>query len=156
MEAKKKELVEQLKAVRLEKGMSYQYIADQCEAKGRAVSLSTIKRVFSGASGGEFRFDTTLQPIAEVVLGIKEPTPEPDMKQAAQQLPLYYSEVEAMKQALQLKGEIIETLRQSERRLNDQVEYLRQESARKNKWLVLLACTSIVFAVLALLGHFGT
>ena len=110
MEAKKQELIEQLKAVRLEKGLSYQQIADQCEARGKAVSLSTIKRVFSGGCGGEFRFDTTLQPIAEVVLGIREPTPEPDIQKAEQQLPLYYSEVEAMKQALQLKGEIIEAL----------------------------------------------
>lgn len=153
MEARKKELIEQLKAVRLEKGLSYQYIADQCEARGKAVSLSTIKRVFSGAASGEFRFDTTLQPISEVVLGIREKTPEPDLQKAEQQLPLYYSEVEAMKQALQLKGEIIDALRKSEAQLTAQADYMRQEIARKNKLIAALACVSVAALAMDLFGH---
>ena len=140
MEARKKELIEQLKAVRLEKGLSYQYIADQCEARGKAVSLSTIKRVFSGAASGEFRFDTTLQPISEVVLGIREKTPEPDLQRAEQQ-------------SLQLKGEIIDALRKSEAQLTAQIDYMRQEIARKNKLIAALACVSVAALALDLFGH---
>lgn len=45
--AKKLELINELKALRLEKNITYQEIADCTEANGEAVSLSTIKMVFS-------------------------------------------------------------------------------------------------------------
>ena len=39
-----KEIVARLKAVRMEKGYSYQKIADMTEELGESVSLSTVKR----------------------------------------------------------------------------------------------------------------
>lgn len=47
MNAKKLEFIEELKALRKEKGITYQQIADETEVNGEAVSLSTIKHVFS-------------------------------------------------------------------------------------------------------------
>jgi hypothetical protein len=62
-------LIEQLKIVRRQKGYTYQQLADKTEAIGRAVSLSTIKRVFAADSDQyNFRYDTTLQPLAAVLL----------------------------------------------------------------------------------------
>lgn len=71
-----KELVDQLKAARKEKGISYQQIADATAEAGEPVSLATIKRVFSaGSDTRDFRYDTTLKPIARAVLG---PDSEPE------------------------------------------------------------------------------
>lgn len=46
LNAKKVEFIDELKELRKEKGISYQQIADETEANGEAVSLSTIKHVF--------------------------------------------------------------------------------------------------------------
>ena len=47
-----KEIVARLKAVRMEKGYSYQKIADMTEELGESVSLSTVKRVFTDGGKG--------------------------------------------------------------------------------------------------------
>ena len=71
MIAKKEAVLEQLKQARKTKGMSYQDVVDGTEEMGMAVSLSTVKRVFAADStAADFRWDTTLRPIARVVLGM--------------------------------------------------------------------------------------
>lgn len=71
MPYRQEEIIQKLKEVRIEKGISYQSIVDQCEANGEAVSMSTVKRVF-GQSGdiGSFRYETTIAPIARVLLNL--------------------------------------------------------------------------------------
>ena len=100
-----KEIVTRLKAVRAEKGFSYQKIADMTEDIGEAVSLSTVKRVFAD-SGKGFRW-ATIKPIATVVLGVGFETPEPDHKDPNQPQ-VYYAEIEALKTLVEAKGEMIE------------------------------------------------
>ena len=71
MQSRKEAVLQQLKAARKTKGMSYQDVADGTEQIGLAVSLSTVKRVFAADSTADaFRWDTTLRPIARVVLGM--------------------------------------------------------------------------------------
>lgn len=71
MIARKEAVLQQLKAARKTKGMSYQNIVDGTEELGMAVSLSSVKRVFADNSvAADFRWDTTLRPIARVVLGM--------------------------------------------------------------------------------------
>lgn len=71
MRAKKEEVLRQLKTARKAKGLSYQDIVDGTEEIGMAVSLSTVKRVFAeNSDAADFRWDTTLRPIARVVLGM--------------------------------------------------------------------------------------
>lgn len=43
MPYRQEEIIQKLKEIRFEKGISYQSIVDQCEANGEAVSLSTVK-----------------------------------------------------------------------------------------------------------------
>ncbi len=99
-----KEIVERLKTVRVEKGYSYQKIADMTEEIGEAVSLSTVKRVFAD-SGKGFRW-ATIKPIATVLLGVGFETPEPDQKDPNQPQ-VYYAEIEALKALVEAKGEMI-------------------------------------------------
>lgn len=62
-------LLDELKRRRKAKGLSYQDIADITEKNGEAVSMSTVKRVFAaGADIDDFRFQTSILPIARVVL----------------------------------------------------------------------------------------
>lgn len=71
MRSKKEEVLRQLKTARKTKGLSYQNIVDGTEELGMAVSLSSVRRVFAEDSDADdFRWDTTLRPIAHVVLGI--------------------------------------------------------------------------------------
>lgn len=65
--AKKLELINELKALRLEKGITYQDIADRTEANGEAVSLSTIKMVFSDRFQHDHDYNKVLRPIANVL-----------------------------------------------------------------------------------------
>lgn len=71
MNTKKEAVLDQLKQARKTKGMSYQDIVDGTEEMGLAVSLTTVKRVFSADStAADFRWDTTLRPIARVIFGM--------------------------------------------------------------------------------------
>lgn len=75
-------LILKLKQVRIQKGYTYQYIVDECEHSGFAISMSTVKRLFAeGSEDMGFRY-STIRPIAIVVLGLDEvertesPTPD--------------------------------------------------------------------------------
>lgn len=65
--AKKVELIEELKALRIEKGITYQEIADKTEENGEAVSLSTIKLVFSDKHNHDHDYNKIIRPIANVL-----------------------------------------------------------------------------------------
>lgn len=68
MRESKRELVLRLQNLRIEKGLSYQDILEQCEARGEAVSISTIKRVFSkGGETSDYRYESTLLPLVHVL-----------------------------------------------------------------------------------------
>jgi hypothetical protein len=68
MRESKRELVLRLQKLRIEKGLSYQDILEQCEARGEAVSISTIKRVFSkGGETSDYRYESTLLPLVHVL-----------------------------------------------------------------------------------------
>ena len=65
--AKKQELIEELKALRIEKGYTYQQIADETELRGCPVSLSTVKLVFSDKRNHNHDYVNVLKPIADVL-----------------------------------------------------------------------------------------
>ena len=64
---KKQELIEELKALRLEKNITYQEIATRTEENGEAVSLSTIKLVFSATRHHDHDYNKVLRPIINVL-----------------------------------------------------------------------------------------
>ena len=70
--AKKLELIEELKALRNEKGITYQEIADRTEENGEAVSLSTIKMVFSEKHNHDHDYNKVLRPIANVLSPVSD------------------------------------------------------------------------------------
>ena len=65
---KKLELIEELKQLRIEKGITYQEIADKTAENGEPVSLSTIKKVFSDQYHPSHDYKNVLKPIANVLM----------------------------------------------------------------------------------------
>ena len=95
LKIKKQELISELKALRIEKGYTYQEIADKTEENGEAVSLSTIKLVFSDKYNHDHDYNKVLKPIANVLM----PPSEDDTL-----------ELKTLQTRLELKDEIINQL----------------------------------------------
>jgi hypothetical protein len=69
---KTKDLIIKLKAVKEEKGLSLNKIADLVEANGDFISRSSIQRVFAdGSEDSSFRYEDTIRPIAKALLDIE-------------------------------------------------------------------------------------
>lgn len=125
--SQEKDILAQLKAVRKIKGYSYQTIADKTEEIGKAVSLSTVKRVFAeGSTLDAFRYDTSIQPIAIVLLGIGEATEPPDQT-SPQREAEYYTTIEALKSVIAIKNETIESMQKVLDEKTAECELLREE-----------------------------
>ena len=95
LNAKKVEFIDELKELRNEKGITYQQIADETEMNGEAVSLSTIKHVFSDKYNHDHSWELVLRPIANVLM---PPNENDDL------------ETRALQTRLELNKEIIKQL----------------------------------------------
>lgn len=115
LRTKKKELIEELKHLRLERGYTYQEIADKTEENGEAVSLSTIKLVFSDKDTHDHDYRKVLKPIANVLLPFDDTN----------------TESQAVATILDYKNEIIrqlqERLDKKESRYRAQIESLEED-----------------------------
>lgn len=96
-----KKLIDMLKQVKQEKGLSLDAIMKLIEDNGDSVSKTTLSRVFSDNSDyTDFRYETTLRPICEALLDIEhiESDDTPDVR--------------AFKTVLKMKRDIISELKQ--------------------------------------------
>lgn len=114
LNAKKVEFIDELKALRKEKGISYQQIADETEANGEAVSLSTIKHVFSDKYNHDHDWKNVLRPIANVLM---PPSEDDDL------------ETRALQTRLELNKEII-------KQLQDRIEAKEQKHKDREAFLM--------------------
>lgn len=92
---KKIELIQELRELRKQKELSYQQIADITEEHGEAVSLSTIKAVFSSKHIHDHDYNNVLRPIANA---LSSPNENDTL------------EVRVLQTRLELKEEIIKQL----------------------------------------------
>lgn len=139
------EIITQLKAVKKEKGYSYQRIADMTEEIGDPVSLSTVRRVFT-EDAHTFRWDT-IKPIATVLLGVGFETPKPDSNDP-EQGERYYAVIEGLKAVVEAKGELISSKDRS-------IDYLKVELRRSRFLSVILGvllgiCLLVIIAALVI------
>lgn len=112
---KKLELIQELKELRQQKGMTYQQIADKTVENGEGVSLSTIKLVFSDTRTHDHDYNNVLKPIANAL------SDEDTL------------EIKVLQTRLSLKDEIISQLREriarKEQRYRDQEAMLLEQLA---------------------------
>lgn len=113
--SKKLELIQELKELRQQKGMTYQQIADKTVENGEGVSLSTIKLVFSDTRSHDHDYNNVLKPIANAL------SDEDTL------------EIKVLQTRLSLKDEIISQLRdrlaRKEQRHRDQEAMLLEQLA---------------------------
>ena len=137
--------IDKLRTQREKMGVSYQWIADETEKIGCAVSITTIKRVFSAESSDDMFKRSSLNAIAKA-LDIYEDDEE------LEKLRQLLSEKE--KRISELEKKIIDTAEYTEGRLNylketDKSKYdfiLKQEKKIIHKDRIIL-CLSIVIAL---------
>jgi transcriptional regulator with XRE-family HTH domain len=108
-----RDIIIRLKEVREEKGLSYSNILDLMEQNGDFVSKSTLSRLFSDGSedmASTFKYETTLRPIAKVLLDIENIEDDDNI------------DTQAMKSLLKYKIQRIEELEQ-------QIEQMKRDYA---------------------------
>lgn len=70
--ARKLELINELKLLRKQKNITYQEIVDKTEENGETVSLSTVKKVFSDKYEHDHDYNNVLLPIMNVLAPLEE------------------------------------------------------------------------------------
>jgi hypothetical protein len=141
------EIIQRLQAARLEKGLSYQAIVDGTAALGCPVSLSTVKRVFGQDSGlYDFRYDTTIQPIAAVVLAGADAEEERDVERLE-------AAVAALEDAVRLRDETIADQRQQLEEKTGEIAKAHAAIQHKTRVEIILAIADGSLAVVLLVFY---
>ena len=134
-----RELILQLKEVKTARSLSCQDILDLILEAGGYTSLSTVKRVFAeGSENQSFRFKETLQPIASVLLGVREETAKDDSTLQ------YIAQIDALKSIALLKDSMINDLHAEVNLLLDQHKQLRR--------IIMALCVSSATLILGLIA----
>ena len=125
---KAQELIRQMKEIKESYEITYPRILERMERNGRVVSLTTLRRVFadgSEANAGNFSYENTLMPIAEVLLDVEDvPTPE-DTPNA--------QKIEALKAVIHCQNEEITRLHEMKEHLEDRITFLLEQIDRKDR-----------------------
>lgn len=110
----KLKFIAELKELREARGITYQQIADATEANGEAVSLSTIKHVFSDKYSHDHSWESVLRPIANVLM---PPSEDDDL------------ETKALQTRIELNKEII-------KQLQDQLKHEKENHKSREQFLI--------------------
>ena len=122
--AKTGEVIQALKKVRAEHGYTYQKIIDMVSENGGTISMNTVRKVFAdGSEEMNFRYEDSIQPIADVLLQVHSPV-------AADE-----PELDALRQLVQLKNAIIEENRLELSRVREREAEIRADAQGKIDYL---------------------
>lgn len=83
------DLILKMKSAKAEQCISIQTIVDKCEQNGTPVGKTSVARIFSeGSENLSYRYETTLKPVAQCLLGVEDPLVEIEkqLEQEHQQL----------------------------------------------------------------------
>jgi predicted RNase H-like nuclease (RuvC/YqgF family) len=127
-----KEIILQLKQSKEDRDLSISEIYDMLMATNCDISMTTLKRVFAPGSEDKdgFRFKDTIQPIAQVMLAIKEET-TPDNQ-------LTDVEIDALKNIALLKDAMITDLQKENEALVAKAAQLEKDYAEAKEKIELL------------------
>lgn len=115
-----KQVIETLKKVKAEKGLSLDKIVAMMEQQGMYLSKSTLSRVFAdGSENTAFRYETTLRPIATVLLDLETIEKDDD------------TDTQAYKSLLKLKKDLIEDYAEQNKRLKEEIETIKNREKLK-------------------------
>lgn len=124
----KQELIKQLKEAKERREFTYPRIMECMEKNGKFLSLTTLRRVFADGSemnANSFNYDTTLLPIAEVLLDAEDvPTPEDSP---------YAAEINGLKSVIHVQNEEIVRLHELKEHLEARVTFLLEQIEKKDR-----------------------
>lgn len=122
------ELIKQLKEIKAKNEITYPRIIERMDKNGKVVSLTTLRRVFADGSelnADAFNYETTLMPIAEVLLNAEDvPTPEDSP---------YAKEIDALKSVIHVQNEEIARLHDLKEHLENRITFLLEQIERKDR-----------------------
>ena len=122
------ELIRQLKDVKEKNEITYPRIMERLEKNGKFVSLTTLRRVFAAGSeesASNFNYETTLLPIAEVLLNAEDVPTAPDSP--------YAKEIDALKAVIHVQNEEIARLHELKDHLEARVTFLLDQIEKKDR-----------------------
>lgn len=121
-----RELIKELKWIKERDEITYPRIQDKLEKLGYFISMTTIRRVFAdGSEDVNFNYETTLLPIAKVLLGVEE-SPTPNDEPNA-------DEISGLKAVIRLQTEEIERLHDLNEHLESRVNFLIDQIEKKDR-----------------------
>ena len=113
---RQKEIILQLKQIRHERELSVQDVYFMVKGAGLSTSESSVRRVFAeGSEEQNFRYQDTIQPIAQVLIGVKE-----------EGEPLNVAEADALKNIALLKDAMINDLQRENEQLKARIDELEK------------------------------
>ena len=137
-----RELIIKLKAVKEEKGLSLNKIAELVEKNGDFISRSSIQRVFAdGSEDTSFRYEDTLRPIAKALLDIETIEETDNLDVQAMKVLLKFkidkiNELEALLDKEKIKYH--EKLEKEREQYKRSIEFLKEQVNLKDKRMDLL------------------
>lgn len=121
-----RELIKELKWIKERDEITYPRIQDKLEKLGYFISMTTIRRVFAdGSEDVNFNYETTLLPIAKVLLGMEESPTQPDEPNA--------DEIVGLKALIRLQTEEIGRLHDLNEHLENRVNFLIGQIEKKDR-----------------------
>ena len=144
-----KDIIQKLKEVKAEKGLSLNEIVDLVEQNGDYVSRSSIQRVFAdGSETLSFRYEETIRPIAKALLDIENIEADDDMDTQAMKALLKYKiqRIEDLERQIELlelqlnkeKVKYHERLDKERERSERSIEFLKSQIILKDKRIDML------------------
>lgn len=122
------ELIRQLKEIKEKNEITYPRIMERMEKNGKFVSLTTLRRVFadgSEANAGNFNYESTLLPIAEVLLNVEDVPTAPDSP--------YAKEIDGLKAVIHVQNEEIARLHEMKEHLEARITFLIEQIEKKDR-----------------------
>ena len=122
------ELIRQLKTIKAANEITYPRIMERIEKNGKFVSLTTLRRVFADGSeqnAGNFNYETTLLPIAEVLLDAEDVPTAPDSP--------YAKEIDGLKAVIHVQNEEIARLHEMKEHLEGRITFLLEQIEKKDR-----------------------
>lgn len=146
---KTRDLIIKLKAVKEEKELSLNKIADLVEANGDFISRSSIQRVFAeGSENTSFRYEDTIRPIAKALLDIETIEATDDLDTATLKALLKYKiqRIEDLEsQVEKLEAELDKEKLKRHEKIDDiraeyekKIDFLKEQITIKDKRMDLL------------------
>ena len=122
------ELIKLLKEIKARNEITDPRLIDMMEQNGKVVSLTTLRRVFADGSemnADAFNYESTLMPIAEVLLNAEDvPTPLDSP---------YAKEIDGLKSVIHVQNEEIARLHEIKEHLENRITFLLEQIEKKDR-----------------------